>query len=155
MAAAALVVVGMSLAGCAKMTNGIIGLQRLDGHLFAYVEMCPDREIDRLEMFEREGVFRDEWEFAAPVDAGTLDLGVYADTVSLLDTGNQFYIGGSSSVPFDGDIANGPDFTSGDLAELSDGEILAHDASGDWSLQHWNPDTFSAMVAVYCAPYGS
>lgn len=150
--AAAVVLVGFALAGCSKAMVGVLGLQRFDGHLYAHVEMCEGHTVDELTMWESGGVFRDKWTWPAAIASGTLDLGVYADAVTLLDTGNTFYANAASS-SWSGDIANGPAFTSEDLAGLEEGEVLAYDAGGDWQLRAWTAESFEFMADRYCEPF--
>ena len=145
-AAIAVVLAAMSLTGCAAATPGIVGLQRSGGHVHAYVRMCGGESVDTLRMIELGGTFHDTWTFDAPVTGtGTYDLGVYDDSVVLIDTGNTFSLEASSSTS---DVEpRGLTFTSGDLATLKAGKILVRDGS---SLVQLDEDGFETLAAASC-----
>lgn len=136
----------MSLSGCAADGSpgvaGIVGLQRLNGHVHAYVRMCDGQSVDTLRMVEAGGTFDDTWTFETPVTTtDTYDLGVYDDTVALLNTGNAFSLDASSTTS---DVEpRGLTFTSDDLAKLKAGKILVQDGS---SLAYLSEDEFAGLA---------
>lgn len=134
--------VALLLTGCVAHVDGIVGLQRVGSHVHAVVQMCGGRSVDTISLDEVKGTFADEWQFDEPVtDMDAIDIGVFDDSVTLLDTGHAFELKASSSTG-DGAI-NGPQFVADDLAKLNDGETLT--AAGTF-----NEDGFAQMVSSYC-----
>jgi hypothetical protein len=122
--------------------NGLVGLQRVGGHVAAHVQLCAGHEVDTVTLTEAGGVFHDEWAFDAPAtDTGSIDLGVFDDAVALLDTGNVFVLTAASTRT--GEVIHGPEFVADDLAALRKGEILT--AAGPLDEK-----AFAQMVASYC-----
>jgi hypothetical protein len=133
---------GLVLTGCVAKVEGLVGLQRVGGHVKAHVQMCTGHEVDTVTLTEVGGVFHDEWMFDLPAtDAGDIDLGVFDDAVALLDTGNSFVLEASSSRS--GALIHGPRFVADELAALKKGEMLT--AAGPL-----DEAGFDEMVASYC-----
>lgn len=133
---------GLVLTGCVAKVDGLVGLQRVGGHVKAHVQPCPGHEVDTVTLTEVGGVFHDEWRFDPPAtDAGDIDLGVFDDAVALLDTGNSFVLEASSSRS--SVLIHGPQFVADELAALKKGEMLT--AAGPL-----DEAGFDEMVASYC-----
>ena len=135
------VLLTLPLTGCVAKVDGLVGLQRVGGHVKAHVQLCDGHRVDTVTLAEVGGVFHDEWSFDPPAtDAGDIDLGVFDDAVALLATGNSYILEASSG---SGDRIHGPQFVADELAALKKGEILT--AAGPL-----DEAGFAQMVSSYC-----
>jgi len=93
---------------------------------------------------EESGPFEDSWDLAEGQQS--VDIGVLADAVTAVDTGNGFTLSARSTTSSDSIV--GATFTADDLEQLDDRSVLIEDPMGEYPVVFVSEEEFEDLSGV-------
>ncbi len=142
MLAALALSMGLLLAGCTVKT-GMTAIAIRDDKVVALLRACNEATIEQAvlygdDVYDRGAVPLDSWEFDSSTSED-VELGTVSDIVTAAKNNEFLHLQLNASVG-DGDVMH---FTSDDLADLNEGEVLIHDAQFTSDVRTSGEDEFA------------